>query len=83
VLPFGRKIALGLLETINLEVVLFRAYAPFPALLPFFKRIPEVVFCECSLPSAILPRLTQLRQNGGLLVLSAIREKEESMVGGL
>jgi hypothetical protein len=27
-------------------VVLFRAYAPFPALLPFLKLILEIVFCE-------------------------------------
>jgi hypothetical protein len=37
---------LDLLATITLEVVPFRAYAPFPALLPFLKCILEDVFCE-------------------------------------
>jgi hypothetical protein len=37
---------LGLLTTVTLEVVLFRVYSPFPALLPFFKLTLEVVFCE-------------------------------------
>jgi hypothetical protein len=46
VLPSGRKLTLGLLATITLEVVPFRAYAPFPALLSFFKCNLEVVFCE-------------------------------------
>jgi hypothetical protein len=31
----AKKLTLGLLATITLEVVPFRAYAPFPALLPF------------------------------------------------
>jgi hypothetical protein len=39
------KLTLGLLATITLEVTFFRTYAPFPALLPFFKCILEVVFC--------------------------------------
>jgi hypothetical protein len=30
----------------HLKVVTFRAYAPFPALLPFFKCILEVIFCK-------------------------------------
>jgi hypothetical protein len=38
---------LGRLATITIEVVHFRAYAPFLALLPFFKCILEVVFYEC------------------------------------
>jgi hypothetical protein len=46
VLPSGQKLTLGLLTTVTLEVVPFRVYAPFPALLTFFKRILEVVFCE-------------------------------------
>jgi hypothetical protein len=29
-----------------MAVITIRAYAPFPALLPFFKCILEVVFCE-------------------------------------
>jgi hypothetical protein len=35
VLPSGQKLTLGLLVTATLEVVPFRAYAQFPALLPF------------------------------------------------
>jgi hypothetical protein len=50
----------------HLEVIPFHAYAPFPALLPFFKCMLEVVFCECE----ILPRPPQLCQNGGLSVVS-------------
>jgi hypothetical protein len=34
------NLTLGLLATITLEVVFFRAYAPFPALLPFLKKNP-------------------------------------------
>jgi hypothetical protein len=34
------------LVTITLEIVPFCTYAPFPVLLPFFKCILEVVFCE-------------------------------------
>jgi hypothetical protein len=37
---------MGLLTTITLEVLPSRAYAPFPALLPFFKFVLEVMFCE-------------------------------------
>jgi hypothetical protein len=37
---------MGLLDTITIEVVSFRACAPFPVLLPFFKCILQVVFCE-------------------------------------
>jgi hypothetical protein len=43
VLPSGQKLTLGLLATITLEVVPFRAYVPFPALLSFFKFILEVL----------------------------------------
>jgi hypothetical protein len=32
---------------LTLEVVPFRRYAQFPALLTFFKCILEVMFCEC------------------------------------
>jgi hypothetical protein len=46
VLPSGKKLTLGLLATIILEVLLFHAYAPFSALLPFFKCILEVVFFD-------------------------------------
>jgi hypothetical protein len=35
VLPSSQKLILGLLATITLNAVTFRAYAPFPALMPF------------------------------------------------
>jgi hypothetical protein len=44
VLLSGQKLTLSLLATITLKVVSFRAYAPFPALLPFLKCILDVVF---------------------------------------
>jgi hypothetical protein len=44
VLPSGKKLTLGQHHT--LKIVTFHAYTPFPALLTFFKRILEVVFCE-------------------------------------
>jgi hypothetical protein len=40
----GQKLTLGLLASITLKVVLFCMYAP--ALLPFFKCILGVMFCE-------------------------------------
>jgi hypothetical protein len=43
---WSKKLTFGLLATISLEVVRFCTYAPFPALLPFFKCILEVVFCK-------------------------------------
>jgi hypothetical protein len=43
---FGQKLILRLLATITLEVILFSAFSPFPALLPFFKCILEVMFSE-------------------------------------
>jgi hypothetical protein len=46
VLTSSQKLTLGLLATITPEVIPFRAYAPFPTLLPFFKCILEVLFCE-------------------------------------
>jgi hypothetical protein len=46
VLPTGQKLTLGLLVTIILKAVPFLTYAPFPALLPFFKCILELVFCK-------------------------------------
>jgi hypothetical protein len=45
-LPSGQKVTLGLLATITLEVVPFRAYELFPMLLQFFKGLLEVVSCE-------------------------------------
>jgi hypothetical protein len=44
VLPSGQKLTLGLLAT--LDVAHFRVYASFPELLPIFKCVLEVVFCE-------------------------------------
>jgi hypothetical protein len=46
VLPYGEKLALGLLATSTLEAAPFSACAPFQALLLFFKCILEVVFNE-------------------------------------
>jgi hypothetical protein len=47
VLPFGKKLILGLLAIITLEEAApFYTYAPFPALLIFFKCVLEVVLCE-------------------------------------
>jgi hypothetical protein len=43
-MPSGQNFVLGLIATITLEVVHFRAYALLPALLSFFKCILEVVF---------------------------------------
>jgi hypothetical protein len=45
-MPFRQNLTLGLLVTITLEVVPFRAYAPFPALLSFFNCTLTVVFSE-------------------------------------
>jgi hypothetical protein len=45
-LPSGQKLTLSLLATIAFEVVPYRVYAPFPALLPLLKCILEVVFCD-------------------------------------
>jgi hypothetical protein len=44
--PPSQKLTLGLLAVIALEATPFCAYAPFLALLPCFKCILEVVFCE-------------------------------------
>jgi hypothetical protein len=41
-----KKLTLGLLATITHKIVPFCAYAPFPALLPFFKYTLEAVLCE-------------------------------------
>jgi hypothetical protein len=43
-LQSGQKPTLGLLATITLEVAPYQVCAPFPALLPVFKCILEVVF---------------------------------------
>jgi hypothetical protein len=50
----GQKIILGLLAIITLEAVPFRSYAPFPALLPFFKCILEVMFFGDACDSALI-----------------------------
>jgi hypothetical protein len=46
VLPSDKKLTLGLLAAITLEVVPFCEYARFLAFLPFLKCIMEIVFCE-------------------------------------
>jgi hypothetical protein len=66
------------MATITFEVVTFLEYAPFPALLPFFKSILEVVLRGYSAPPAILPRSPQLCQNGGLLVWPSVVVTEKS-----
>jgi hypothetical protein len=38
----NQKLTLGILATITLEVVAFRAYAPFPELLPFLNESAKV-----------------------------------------
>jgi uncharacterized membrane protein len=45
-LPTAKKLTLSLLATITLKVVTFHVYAPFSVLLPFFKCILEISFCE-------------------------------------
>jgi hypothetical protein len=64
-----------MLTTVTLEVVQFRVYALFPALLSFFKYILEVVSYEGV--QHRLPRSPKVCQNGGLSVLSAIGETEK------
>jgi hypothetical protein len=46
VLSSGQILTLSPLATITLEVDSIGAHAPFPELLPLFKRILQVVFCE-------------------------------------
>jgi hypothetical protein len=41
-----KKLILDLLATITLKAIPFHPYTPFSELLPFFKCILEVVFCE-------------------------------------
>jgi hypothetical protein len=65
-LPVRQKLSLGLLAITTLKVAPFCVYASFPALLPFFKCILEVVFC--SAPPAILPRSLQFCQYGSLSI---------------
>jgi hypothetical protein len=45
-MPSSPNVTLDLLATIIVEVVPFRAFAPFPVIPLFFKFILEVVFCE-------------------------------------
>jgi hypothetical protein len=52
--PSGQKLTLSLLVSITLEVVLFRACAPFPALQQFVKCILEVVDRLCGLVVRVL-----------------------------
>jgi hypothetical protein len=81
VLPFGQMLILGLLTTITLEILPFRAYAPFPEPLKCFnaswKPCPVRVF-STGRDSASIP---QLCQNGDLSVLSSIEDKDKSRVG--
>jgi hypothetical protein len=85
VLPSGQKLTLGLLATITLEVFQFRAYAPFPALMPFLSAswkscsVMKVFSTACD-----MPRSTEFCQNGGLSRLSVYRksEKQRIRVGG-
>jgi hypothetical protein len=73
---------LDLLATINLEVVPFRAHAPFPALLPFLMHPGSRVLCGCSAPPAILPRIPQLCQNGGFKIyLQSGKQRKVGWVG--
>jgi hypothetical protein len=44
--PTVQKLTLDLLATITLKAVPLHAYATFIALLPFFKCIQKVMFCE-------------------------------------
>jgi threonine/homoserine efflux transporter RhtA len=67
---------LGLLATITLEVITFRAYAPFTALLPFFKCIVKVVFCEVFSTARDSAAITSVVSNS---VLSSIGETEKSL----
>jgi hypothetical protein len=80
---------LGLLATFTPEVVPFRPYAPFPAILPFLKFFLEVVFCKgvkpniirCTAPAAILPPSPESCQSDGFSFLSSIGERQKSRVG--
>jgi hypothetical protein len=74
VLPSGQKLTSGLLTTIAIEVVPFRAYAPFPKLLPFFKCILEIMFWDSALVTSIVSKWR-------LSVLSSIGKTEKSRVG--
>jgi hypothetical protein len=73
---------LGLLANITFEAVSCRAYAPFPARLPFFKYIVEVVFWEGDqhrLPFC-LSHLNSVKMLAFEFYLQS--GKQKSMVGG-
>jgi hypothetical protein len=72
-LPSGRKLSLGLLVTIILEVVPFCAYVPFPELLSFIKCILEVVSVKVFINACDSASC----QNGGFSVLSSMGETEK------
>jgi hypothetical protein len=79
----SQKLTIGLLANLTLKVVLFRGYSLFLMLLSFFKMHPgSCVVRGCSAPSAIVAQSPQLYQNGGLSVLSSIKDRERSRVGG-
>jgi hypothetical protein len=67
VLPSSQKPTLSLLATITLEIVAFRAYAPFPCV--------SAIFLNASWKSCSVVK-------GNLSVLSSIRGTEKSRVGG-
>jgi hypothetical protein len=83
VLASGQKLTLGLLATITLKVVPFRAYVPFPALLPFLNCTLEVVFCE-----GVQHRLRFCLEHLNCVKMAAFQfyfqsGKQKSRVGGL
>jgi hypothetical protein len=45
-MPSDKKLTVGILATFALEIVPFCANAPFPVLLPYFKRILDVLSRE-------------------------------------
>jgi hypothetical protein len=68
VLPSGQKLTLGLVTNIAPKIFPFRAYATFQALLPFFKVILEVVFCEdVRAPSALIATIVSKRRPFGFI----------------
>jgi hypothetical protein len=68
------------MATITLKIVPFRSYAPFQELLPLFKCILEVSSVRYS-PPAILPRLPQLCQNGGLSIGETKKNQRDQVRG--
>jgi hypothetical protein len=71
------KLTLRLLATITLEVVPFRAYAPFPALCHFLN-----AFWNPCCMRVFSTACDSSCQNGDLSVLSSIGKTEKSRVDG-